>query len=162
MQQPSDMTCNLACAAMHDLSRTAEFFLDAQIELSRFRLKLAEAALEDVRAMEHELSGMHDWSSLASAQSTFMKMQSTHGATALKTWAEFMNKFQAAYLRQLTEWTQQMQRPEGQTSSSELFAASADSLRAFFDSFNVMGLPDSETKRRASARPAAGKVQQTA
>lgn len=162
MQLPPDVTCNLACAAIRDLSRTAEFFLDAQIELFRFRLKLAEAALEDVREMEHGLSGMHDWTSLASAQSTFMKMQSNHSATALKTWAEFINKFQAAYLRQLTEWTQQMQRPEGQTSSSQLFAASADSLRAFFDSFNVMGLPDSETKRRAQACPAADKVQQTA
>ena len=162
MQLPPDVTCNLACAAIRDLSRTAEFFLDAQIELLRFRLKLAEAALEDAREIEHELSGMHDWSSLASAQSTFMKLQSTHSATALKTWAEFMNNFQAAYLRQLTEWTQQMQRPEGQTSSSQLFAASADSLRAFFDSFNVMGLPDSETKRRAQAHPAADKVQQTA
>ncbi|MCO5398871.1 hypothetical protein [Ralstonia soli] len=152
------MACNLACAALRDMSRTASFMLDAQIELSRFRLKLAEAALEDVREMEHELSGTHDWSSLATAQSLFMKMQSTHSAAAVKTWADFINNLQAAYLRQLTEWSEQMQRPQGQTSSSQLFAASADSLRAFFDSFNVMGLPNSEAKRTTPSRPAASNV----
>jgi hypothetical protein len=44
MQQPSGMARNMACAAMRDISCTAGFMLDAQIELSRFRLKLAEAA----------------------------------------------------------------------------------------------------------------------
>lgn len=132
--------------------------LDAQIELSRFRLKLAEAALEDVREMEHELSSAHDWSSLTTAQSLFMKMQSTHSVAAMQTWADFINKLQAAYLRQLTEWGEQMQRPQEQISSSQLFAASADSLRAFFDSFNVMGQPNSEAKRTAPPRPAASNV----
>ena len=86
MQQPADMACNLACAVMRDMSRTASFMLEAQIDLSRLRLKLAEAALEDVREMEHELSGTHDWTSLATAQSIFMKMQSSHGAWSQGTW----------------------------------------------------------------------------
>ncbi len=162
MQQPADMACNLACVAMRDMSRTASFMLEAQIDLAHFRLKLAEAALEDLRALEHELSGTHDWTSLAAAQSIFMKMQSSHGANALKTWADFTNKLQAAYLRRLTEWTQQMQQPEGQTSSSQLFAASSDSLKAFFDSFNHMAPPDSEAKKNGLARPAKGKAEQTA
>ena len=89
MQQPADMACNVACAVMRDMSRTASFMLETQIDLSHFRLKLAEAALEDVRELEHELSGTHDWTSLASAQTIFMKMQSSHSATALKTWVEF-------------------------------------------------------------------------
>ncbi|MET3444828.1 hypothetical protein ABIC76_000155 [Ralstonia sp. 1138] len=162
MQQPADMTCNVACAVLRDMSRTASFMLESQIDLAHFRLKLAEAALEDVRELEHELSGTHDWTSLASAQSLFMKMQSSHSATALKTWAEFTNKLQAAYLRRLTEWTQQMQQPEGQTSSSQLFAASSDSLKAFFDSFNLMALPDSEAKKTGLARSAKAKAEQAA
>ncbi|CAJ0800008.1 hypothetical protein LMG19083_03382 [Ralstonia psammae] len=162
MQQPADMACNLACAVMRDMSRTASYMLEAQIDLAHFRLKLAEAALEDVREMEHELSGMQDWTSLATAQSLFMKMQSTHGATALKTWMEFTNKLQAAYLRRITEWTQQMQHPEGQATSSQLFAASSDSLRAFFDSFNRMTLPDSEAKGNAAARPSKARAEQAA
>nr|WP_311529329.1 hypothetical protein [uncultured Ralstonia sp.] len=162
MQQPADMACNLACAFMRDMSRTASFMLEAQIDLAHFRLKLAEAALEDVRELEHELSGTHDWTSLATVQSLFMKMQSTHGATALQTWVDFTNKLQAAYLRRLTEWTQQMQQPEGQTSSSQLFAASSDSLKAFFDSFNLMALPDSEAKKNVPARPAKARTEQAA
>ena len=162
MQQPADMACNLACAALRDMSRTASFMLEAQIDLAHFRLKLAEAALEDVRELEHELSGTHDWTSLATANSIFMKMQSSHGANALKTWAEFTNKLQAASLRRMTEWTQQMQQPEGQTSSSQLFAASSDSLKAFFDSFNLMALPDSEAKKNGLARTTKAKAQQAA
>jgi hypothetical protein len=161
MQQPADMACNLACAAMRDMSRTASFMLEVQIDLAQFRLKLAEAALEDVRELEHELSGTHDWTSLATAQSIFMKMQSTHGAAALQTWIDFTNKLQAPYLRRLTEWTQQMQQPEGQ-SSSQLFAASSDSLKAFFDSFNLMALPDSEAKKNGPARPAKARAEQAA
>ncbi|CAJ0683574.1 hypothetical protein R11007_00137 [Ralstonia holmesii] len=147
---------------MRDMSRTASFMLEAQIDLSRLRLKLAEAALEDVREMEHELSGTHDWTSLATAQSIFMKMQSSHGANALKTWAEFTNKLQAAYLRRLTEWTQQMQPPEAQTSSSQLFAASSDSLKAFFDSFNLMAPPASEAKKNGLARSTTTRAEKTA
>lgn len=162
MQQPADMACNLACGVMRDMSRTASFVLEAQIDLAHFRLKLAEAALEDVRELEHELSGTHDWTSLATVQSIFMKMQSTHGATALKTWVDFTNKLQAAYLRRLTEWTQQMQQPEGKTSSSQLFAASSDSLKAFFDSFNLMALPDSEATKNGPARPAKSRAEQAA
>ncbi|PLC39746.1 hypothetical protein C0Q88_25405 [Ralstonia pickettii] len=162
MQQPSDMGCNAACAAMHDISRTASFMLEAQIDLSRFRLKLAEAALEDVRELEHELSRTHDWTSLASAQSLFMKMQSSHSATAMKSWLDFTNKLQAAYLRRLTEWTQQMQQQEGQSSSSQLFAASSDSLRAFFDSFNLAARPDSGAKKPGPARPEKAKAEQVA
>ena len=162
MEQPSDMACNLACAVMRDMSRTTSFMLEAQIDLSNFRLKLAEAALEDVREMEQELSGTHDWASLATAQSIFMKMQSTHSAMALKTWIDFTNKLQAAYLCRLTEWTQQVQRPEGQTSSAQLFAASSDSLRAFFDSFNLMTLPDSEAKKTRPARSATARTEQAA
>ncbi|OCS48858.1 hypothetical protein [Ralstonia pickettii] len=162
MQQPADMACNLACAVTRDMSRTASFMLEAQIDLAHFRLKLAEAALEDVRELEHELSGTHDWTSLATAQSLFMKMESSHSATALKTWAEFTNKLQAAYLRRLTEWTHQIQQPEGLTSSSQLFAASSDSLKAFFDSFNLMALPDSEAKQNVPARHARTKAEQAA
>ena len=162
MQQPADLACNLACAVMRDMSRTASFMLEAQIDLSRFRLKLAEAALEDVRELEHELSGTHDWTSLASAQSIFMKMQSSHGANAMKTWVEFTNKLQAAYLRRLTEWTQQMQQPEGQPSSSQLFAASSDSLKAFFDSFNLMAPPDSEAKKNGLARSTSARAEKAA
>lgn len=162
MQQPADMTCNVTCAVLRDMSRTASFMLESQIDLAHFRLKLAEAALEDVRELEHELSGTHDWTSLASAQSLFMKMQSSHSATSLKTWAEFTNKLQAAYLRRLTEWTQQMQQPEGQASSSQLFAASSDSLKAFFDSFNLMALPGSEAKKAGLARTAKAKAEQVA
>lgn len=154
MQQPSDVACTLACAAMRDAGRAAEFLLDAQIEFARFRLKVAEAALEDVRGIEQELSSTHDWASLAAAQSAFVKMQSTHGATALKTWVDFMNGLQAAYLRQMTEWNEQMQRPQGQASSSQLFAASADSLRAFFDSFNLVAPANSEAKRKTAPQPA--------
>jgi hypothetical protein len=154
MQQPSDVACTLACAAMRDAGRAAEFLLDAQIEFARFRLKVAEAALEDVRGIEHELSSTHDWASLAAAQSAFVKMQSTHGATALKTWVDFMNGLQAAYLRQMTEWNEQMRRPQGQASSSQLFAASADSLRAFFDSFNLVAPANSEAKRKTAPQPA--------
>ena len=102
MQQPADMACNVACAVMRDMSRTASFMLDTQIALSHFRLKLAEAALEDVRELEHELSGTHDWTSLASAQTIFMKMQASQRATALKTWVEFTHKLQASSLRRLT------------------------------------------------------------
>lgn len=68
MQQPADMACNVACAVMRDMSRTASFMLETQIDLSHLRLKMAEAALEDVRELEHELGGTHDWTSLASAQ----------------------------------------------------------------------------------------------
>ena len=60
MQQPADMACNVACAVMREMSRTASFMLEAQIDLAHFRLKLAEAALEDVRELEHELSGTHE------------------------------------------------------------------------------------------------------
>lgn len=162
MQQPADMACNLACTVMREMSRTASFMLEAQIDLARFRLKLAEAALEDVRELEHELSGTHDWASLATAQGIFMKMQSSHGANALKTWSEFTNKLQAAYLRRLTEWTQQMQQPEGQTSSSQLFAASSDSLKAFFDSFNLMAPPDSEVKKNGLARSTSARAEKAA
>lgn len=162
MQQPADMACNLACAVMREMSRTASFMLEAQIDLAHFRLKLAEAALEDVRELEHELSGTHDWTSLATAQGIFMKMQSSHGANALKTWAEFTNKLQAAYFRRLTEWTQQMQQPEGQTSSSQLFAASSDSLKAFFDSFNLMAPPDSEVKKNGLARSTTARAEKAA
>ncbi|MGC5887480.1 hypothetical protein [Ralstonia pseudosolanacearum] len=154
MQQPSDVACNLACATMRDVGRTAEFFLDAQIEYSRLRLKIAEAALEDVREMERELGNVHDWTSLAATQSMFAKMQSSHSATALQTWIDFMNNLQAAYLRQVTEWNDQMQRPQEQNSSAQLIAASADSLRAFFDSFNLVGASDSEAKRKAMPRHA--------
>lgn len=162
MQQPSDMAGNLACAAVRNASRTAGFMLDAQIELLRFRLKVAEAALEDVREMEHALSGMHDWSSLATVQSLFLKMQSTHSAMALQTGVDFMNKLQTAYLRQLTEWNEPMQRPQGQTASSQLFAASADSLRAFFDSFNVMRFPNSLAGGMAPTRSTDAKAEQAA
>ena len=162
MQQPADMACNVACAVMRDMSRTASFMLETQIDLSHFRLKLAEAALEDVRELEHELSGTHDWTSLASAQTIFMKMQSSHSATALKTWVEFTNKLQAAYLRRLTEWTQQMQQPEAQTSSSQLFAASSDSLKAFFDSFSLMAPSDSEAKKNRPARHTQASAEKTA
>ncbi len=162
MQQPADMACNVACAVMREMSRTASFMLEAQIDLAHFRLKLAEAALEDVRELEHELSGTHDWTSLATAQGIFMKMQSSHGANALKTWAEFTNKLQAAYFRRLTECTQQMQQPEGQTSSSQLFAASSDSLKAFFDSFNLMAPPDSEAKKNGLARSTTARAEKAA
>ncbi|WP_296225663.1 hypothetical protein [Ralstonia sp. UBA689] len=154
MQQPADVACNLACAAMRDASRAAEFFIEAQIEFARLRLKMAEAALEDVHEMQHELAKARDWTSLAAVQSLFTKMQSSHGPTAMKTWVDFMNNLQAAYLRQVTEWNDQMKHSSGQTSSAQLFAASADSLRAFFDSFNVAALPDSEAKKKAVPRPA--------
>lgn len=153
MQQPSDVACNMASVAMRNASRAAEFFIDAHVELSRFRLKIAEAALEDVREMEHTLAAPADWTSLAAAQSMFMKMQSSHSANALRSWIDFANNLQAAYLRQLTEWNDQMQRPEGQTSSSQLFVASADSLKTFFDSLNVLAT-NSKAKTKAAPRPA--------
>lgn len=152
MQQPSDMACNLVSAAMRDMGRTAEFLIEAQIELSRLRLKIAEAALEDMHELQHELGSAHDWTSLAATQSVFMKMQSSHSANAMKSWVDFVNNLQAAYLRQLTDWTNQVQHAQGQTSSAQLFQASTDSLRAFFDSFNLVGIPDSEAKKKVMPR----------
>lgn len=154
MQQPADLACGLACAAMRDASRATAFLIEAQIEFSRLRLKLAEAVLEDVHEMEHELANARDWTSLAAMQSLFAKMQSSHGSMALKTWIDFTNNLQAAYLRQVTEWSDQMRPQSATTSSAQLFAASADSLRAFFDSFNVAALPNSEARKKAVPHPA--------
>ncbi|CAH0444101.1 hypothetical protein [Ralstonia pseudosolanacearum] len=162
MQQPSDVACNLTSAVTRGIGRSAEFLIEAQIEFSRLQLKIAEAALEDVREIEHAVGDPHDWASLVLSPNMLMKMQSTHGATALKSWIDFANNLLAAYLRQLTEWNGQMQLPQGQTSSSPLFAASADSLRAFFGSFNVVagGNSDKETNpsqpvEKAACAPAA-------
>ena len=135
MQQPSDMACNLVSAAMRDMGRTAEFLIEAQIELSRLRLKIAEAALEDMHELQHELGSAHDWTSLAATQSVFMKMQTSHSANAMKSWVDFVNNLQAAYLRQLTDWTNQVQHAQG-----------------FFDSFNLVGIPDSEAKKKVMPR----------
>ena len=154
MQQPSDVACNLTCAAMRDIGRSAEFLIEAQIEFSRLRLKIAEAALEDVREMEHAFGDTNDLASLVLSPNMLMKMQSTHSVTALKSWIDFVNNLQAAYLRQLTEWNGQMQLPQGQIASSPLFAASADSLRAFFSSFNVVAGCDSETWGTNPSQPA--------
>lgn len=155
MQQPIDVACNLASAAMRDMGRNAEFLVEAQIESLRLRLKIAEATLEDLHEMEHTLGSAPDWSSLATTQNLFMKMQSSHGAAAVKSWVDFVNNLQAAYLRQLTDWNDQMQSPAGQGSSAQLFAASADSLRAFFNSFNVANVPNSEAVRRVAPRTTA-------
>ncbi|WP_197386285.1 hypothetical protein [Ralstonia pseudosolanacearum] len=153
MQQPSDVACNLTCAAMRSIGRSTEFWIEAQIEFSRLRLKIAEAALEDVQEMERELGNANDLASLVLSPNALTKMQSTHGATALKSWIDFVNNLQAAYLRQLTEWNGQMQLPQGQTASSPLFAASSDALRAFFGSFNVVAGRDSEAREAKPSSP---------
>ncbi|MGM3276336.1 hypothetical protein [Ralstonia sp. 24A2] len=155
MQQPLDMTGNLASATLRSAGQAAEFLLEAQIEFARMRLKIAEAALEDMREMEHELGSAGDLASLAVLQSTFAKMQSTHSATALRSWIDFINSLQAAYLRQLTSWNGQMQSPEAQTASAQLFTASADSLRSFFNSFSVAAERNAAAQEANQPQPAA-------
>ncbi|WP_316872131.1 hypothetical protein [Ralstonia mannitolilytica] len=146
MQQPAEIAGNLARAAMLNAFRTLGLFLDAHIDLSRLHLKIAEAALEDTHAMEHELSGPQAWSSFAFWPRMVMRTQSTHSATALITWLDFTNKLQDACLHQLTEWNEQALRPHAQLSAAPLFTASSDALRAFFNSFNATSVRDSEAE----------------
>lgn len=152
MQQPADMACTLVNAAILNVTRTFALVLDAQIELLRLRLKVAEASLEDVRAMEHALSGPQDWSLFPFGPHVLAKMHSTHAATALAAWGDFTNNLQAACLHQLTEWNEHTLGPQAQLGSPQLFLASADSLRSFFDSFNAEEAADSEANSKTSRR----------
>jgi len=139
MPQPTDAACNLACATMRDASRAAEFFVDNQLQLARLRVKMAEAALENLCQLEGQLDAVKDWSALASAQSAYMKLQANQSASAVRHWADLLNDVQRSYLRQATEWNDQFQhRPGTAASPAQLLVASLDSWQTLVNTFNVI------------------------
>jgi hypothetical protein len=148
MPQPTDAVCNLACATMRDASRAAEFFVDSQLQLARLRVKMAETALQNLSQLEGQLDAVKDWSTLASAQSAYMKLQASQSANAARQWADLLNDAQRSYLRQATAWNDQFQhRPGTAASPAQLLMASLDSWQTLVNTFKVIAA--SATQGRA-------------
>ncbi|WP_316852314.1 hypothetical protein [Ralstonia holmesii] len=152
MPQPTDAARNFACATLRNASRAAEFFVDSQLHLARLRVKMAETALQNLSQLEGQLDTVKDWSTLASAQSAYMKLQADQSANAVRQWADFLNDTQRSYLRQATDWNDQFQHRPGTTATpAQLLIASLDSWQTLVNTFNVIAA--SATQARSTSQP---------
>ncbi|MCO5398857.1 hypothetical protein [Ralstonia soli] len=136
---------------MRDASRAAQFFVDTQLQAARLRVKMAEAALENLRQLESQLDAAKDWSTLASAQSAYMKLQSNQSANALRQWTDFVNGAQRSYLSQVTAWNDQFKHSPGTAASpAPLLTGSLSAWQTLLGTFNVIAASATEARTPSS------------